>query len=623
MNKDPARKWTDKELKEMSYHIGQIYEQATDEITAKWDAYMARAAKRLDKLHNEYVTAPDDEKEEALKKYQKALENVTFKDQYYKDMVLDTSKRLCNTNKIATAYMNGEMPKIYRVNYDQIDPMAVIPGIRFDMVSEETIANLIKNGTIPQRDLDERKDITWNTKQIGSTVLQGIIQGESIKDIAKRIMPIVNKNEASAIRNARTMTTCAENRGRLDRYADYESKGLIMAKVWIATGDDRTRDWHLSLDGQEVAKDEEFTDGLGNKLMYPGDPDAAPETTWNCRCSMRSHILGVRNKDGEIVPIADMHESGLHQEQIAAEREKRGMEEPEKIAAEEEKQPEGITRDYNTDFAQNYGKDFYDNLCDLVDKCGNADLQSIWQTYQGDISAKDPNFRGGAHAMGNGIHVNKKADEKGNDWEKPYSVTFHESGHAIDFITRGLAETDGLKLKYSSAYENGLFPKTIREEVADLVKAKDAELKAAFKEHKDDYEWLYNNGFISDYKWNYYQNFGQWFGGAPSYSKSFAYSALEKEVKSIAGGGMAISDLSDMLEGATGAKIQCGYGHGKTYWQKGMGVDAKLATEAFAEMTSATITTPESLEVIKKYLPKSYKVYEEMLKDIAKKGGKK
>lgn len=338
MSKDPARKWTDKELKEMSYHIGQIYEQATDEITEKWDAYMARAAKRLDKLHNDYVTAPDDEKEEALKKYQKALENVTFKDKYYKDMVLETTTRLCNTNKIATAYMNGEMPKIYRVNYDQIDPMAVIPGIRYDMVSEETVAHLIKDGTIPQREIDEKKDKTWNTKQIGSTVLQGIIQGESIKDIAKRLMPIVDKNEASAIRNARTMTTCAENRGRLDRYADYESKGLVMAKVWIATGDDRTRDWHLTLDGQEVARDENFTDGQGNELMYPGDPDAEPETVWNCRCSMRSHIIGVRGKDGEITPIEDMHESGLHQEQIAAEMEKRGLE-PAAVEEKEEKAP--------------------------------------------------------------------------------------------------------------------------------------------------------------------------------------------------------------------------------------------------------------------------------------------
>lgn len=323
MAKDPARKWTDKELKEMEKHIGGIYDQALTEITEKWDAYMAKSAKRLDKLHEAYQNAAADEKEDALKKYQDALRNVTFKDKYYHDMVQETATRICYTNKVATAYMNGQMPQIYKVNYDQIDPAAVLPGIKYSMVSEETIANLIKDGTIPQRDLDERKDKTWNTKQIGSTVLQGILQGESIKDISKRLLPIVNKNEASAVRNARTMTTCAENRGRLDRYADYESKGLVMAKVWIATGDDRTRDWHLTLDGQEVARDENFTDGQGNELMYPGDPGAAPETVWNCRCSMRSHIIGVRGKDGEITPIEDMHKRGLHQEQIEAERRRR------------------------------------------------------------------------------------------------------------------------------------------------------------------------------------------------------------------------------------------------------------------------------------------------------------
>lgn len=338
MAKDPARKWTDKELKDMEYHIGKIYEQALTEIDEKWAAYMDRADKRVSKLYNAYKNAPEGEKEAALKKYQDALEDVTFRDAYYREMVKDTATRLCNTNKIATAYMNGEMPNIYKVNYDQIDSDALIPGIKYTMLDERTIAHLIKDGTIPQREIDEKKDKTWNTKQIGSTVLQGILQGESIKDISKRLLPIVNKNEASAVRNARTMTTCAENRGRLDRYADYESKGLVMAKVWIATGDDRTRDWHLTLDGQEVARDENFIDGEGNPLMYPGDPDAEPQTVWNCRCSMRSHIIGVRGKDGEITPIEDMHESGLHQEQIEAERERRGMEEPEKIAAEEKKE---------------------------------------------------------------------------------------------------------------------------------------------------------------------------------------------------------------------------------------------------------------------------------------------
>ena len=141
-----------------------------------------------------------------------------------------------------------------------------------------------------------------------------------------------------------------------------------------------------------------------------------------------------------------------------------------------------------------------------------------------------------------------------------------------------------------------------------------------FKEHKNDYEWMRDNGYMSAYAYNYYKDNGNLLFGEPTYSKSYAYKAIENEVKSMAGGMMAYGDLSDMLEGATGGKISCGVGYGKSYW-KSRGVDRALATEAFAEMTSAVVTNKESLETIKKYLPQSYAMYNDMLKDIAEKGG--
>ena len=84
--------------------------------------------------------------------------------------------------------------------------------------------------------------------------------------------------------------------------------------------------------------------------------------------------------------------------------------------------------------------------------------------------------------------------------------------------------------------------------------------------------------------------------------------------------GYRYGDLSDILEGATRGKIRCGIGHGGgSYWTTRTynGIDWGLGTEAFAEMTSATMTSPESLATIKKYLPKSYAMYEDMLKVIA------
>ena len=96
-----------------------------------------------------------------------------------------------------------------------------------------------------------------------------------------------------------------------------------------------------------------------------------------------------------------------------------------------------------------------------------------------------------------------------------------------------------------------------------------------------------------------------------------AYDAVKREIQSLEP--LQMCDISDILEGATRGKIVCGVGHGGgSYWtnRSHNGVDWGLGTEAFAEMTSATMTCPESLATIQKYLPKSYALYEEMLEFI-------
>ena len=168
----------------------------------------------------------------------------------------------------------------------------------------------IKEGDIqmPKKKISVPEDKRWNTKYINSQVTQGIVQGESMDKIADRIFPeimaksdtdgktskqmaeLLNRNRQAAIRNARTLVNGVENKGRQDRYNDLERKGCVIKKIWIATEDNRTREWHADMDGQEVDNDEMFIDGNGNELEYPGDPNAEPETVYNCRCTMRAEI---------------------------------------------------------------------------------------------------------------------------------------------------------------------------------------------------------------------------------------------------------------------------------------------------------------------------------------------
>jgi SPP1 gp7 family putative phage head morphogenesis protein len=190
------------------------------------------------------------------------------------------------------------MPKIYATNYNQVSE-DMPAGISFDLVDETTVKNLVKDNPklLPTKKLDIPKDKRWNQKAINSQVLQGIIQGESVTKIAKRLTPIMNRNSNSAIRNARTMTTSAQNKGRLDSYKAAQDSGVVLKKVWLATNSDRTRAWHSDLNGIELDLDEPFENDYG-KIMYPGDPTADPANVYNCRCAIRAHVKGFRWNNG-------------------------------------------------------------------------------------------------------------------------------------------------------------------------------------------------------------------------------------------------------------------------------------------------------------------------------------
>lgn len=326
---DKARQWTDKQLDKMEKHLNSIYTETQKGITEKWDKYMRESGEELKKLQAEYDEAKKSGDKEAMKnagrKLSKAKKSQTIQNRQYQSMVDGITTQLANVNQTAVAYLNGQLPSIYTVNYNAVNTTATEAGIAFNIVNENTVKKLIEDGDIklPYKNLDKIKDKRWNTKQLNSSVLQGILQGDSMDKIADRILPIVDNNKNAAIRNARTMVTGAENAGRLDSYKDLDERGAVQKKVWIAAADNRVRDWHLSMDGQEVDLDDDFIDGKGNRLEYPGDPDGEPETVYNCRCSMATRIIGFRKPNGRIEYLTQRDKSGLHEQQIAEEKKRR------------------------------------------------------------------------------------------------------------------------------------------------------------------------------------------------------------------------------------------------------------------------------------------------------------
>ena len=297
---DRAHELTDLKLEEMEKRLSAIYSRAEKEIGERWKEYLVEAQAEIDELQKAYDLAKKggDPKEirKAGRKLSKAKRDRTLMNNRFKDLTERTAAELTNVNKTALAYINGQLPELYSINYNVLAPTVDgVGGYSFALVDADTVRNLATTdkSLLPYKELDEKKDIRWNVKKMNAEVLQGIVQGEPMDRIASRLSKVTGMNETAAIRNARTMVTGAENKGRQDSYARATADGIILHKEWLATNDGRTRHWHAELDGQTVPQDKPFSNAVG-LIMFPGDPGAHPANVYNCRCSMAAVVKGFK-----------------------------------------------------------------------------------------------------------------------------------------------------------------------------------------------------------------------------------------------------------------------------------------------------------------------------------------
>lgn len=208
-----------------------------------------------------------------------------------------------NTNMIAQSITKGHMPEVYANNFNYGTYEAEVGShidTSFTLYDRQTVERIMRDdpdllpapGKKTSKRIAEGKDVLWNKKQIQSVMTQGILQGESIPKLSKRLATTVgDKNYKAAIRNARTMTTGAQNAGRMDSYKRAESMGIDMEVEWIATLDGRTRHEHRMLDGQMRPVGKPF-EVEGVKIQYAGDPHAPGNMIYNCRCTLAGHVKG-------------------------------------------------------------------------------------------------------------------------------------------------------------------------------------------------------------------------------------------------------------------------------------------------------------------------------------------
>lgn len=293
---DYGHEQTDKELKRIENLISKEYSQAAKELEDKmlkqFESFNARDVKMRAKLKAGEITQTE---------YNNWLYNQVATGDRWRSLRDSMVNTLVDTDKAATTIIQGNSIKAYadNMNYStyKIEHDSKI-NTGFTLYDENTVINLLKEDPkiIPMPKVDIPKDELWNRQHLTSAVTQGILQGESIPQIADRLQNVAFMGRNSAIRNARTYTTAAENKGRIDSYERAEKLGIQTNKKWIATLDEKTRAEHRHLDGMSVPYKEDFkVDGY--TISFPGDPSAEPEMFYNCRCTLVDDIVGYPYND--------------------------------------------------------------------------------------------------------------------------------------------------------------------------------------------------------------------------------------------------------------------------------------------------------------------------------------
>lgn len=280
---DYGEQYADKAIAKTAGEIKRTYRIAQRELKRKLSDFEARFAAK-DRAQRQRLA----EGEITQQQYRNWLTGQVFMRNQWQSKIKEVSAVMHDCNKQAVEAINNRRLDVFAENYNFLAFKGEgSTGISFGIYNSQAVAKLLLDDPqiLPKWDIDKEKDYEWNAEKVNNIVRQGIIQGESVRDIANRLTRDLSaKNENKMLMFARTAMTEAQNAGRQQQMNDAADMGIEILKKWIATMDSRTRDSHRALDGEEVPYNENFS----NDLEYPGDPAGDPAETYNCRCTMVS-----------------------------------------------------------------------------------------------------------------------------------------------------------------------------------------------------------------------------------------------------------------------------------------------------------------------------------------------
>lgn len=300
---DAGSALSEKQLTELERKIGKTYAKAAKDLSRTIDKYW-RDLKRRDAEMRARLKIGDIDKDY----YKKWLKNQIGRGERYEALREELVNTITNVNITANEFINRDIPGIYALNrnYTSYIIHKVHPQVNFILYNKHSIRRLLlaEPKVMPHypkaRAIKRGIDLEYGNKIIRNTITQGILKGEGIPKIEKRLRDnLINMNRASSVRAARTAYTNAQNAGQLDQMLEAEKQGIKMKKQWLSTSDGRTRDSHIGMNGEIKPLREPFSNGL----LYPADSKGKPAEVYNCRCTMIAVIDGVNALDAQPMQI--------------------------------------------------------------------------------------------------------------------------------------------------------------------------------------------------------------------------------------------------------------------------------------------------------------------------------
>jgi hypothetical protein len=124
------------------------------------------------------------------------------------------------------------------------------------------------------------------TKQVRTTLLEGIQAGEPVRDLAYRLKDTFNGAGSRSLRVARTETLQASG---WTQWETDQRSGVVEKKLWVTAQDAEVRTQHMEFQARGYVPLEYL---YGDTMKYPGDSNGPASSLCNCRCTYVPQIAG-------------------------------------------------------------------------------------------------------------------------------------------------------------------------------------------------------------------------------------------------------------------------------------------------------------------------------------------